>query len=94
MANPNTFAPEPSGFSGTEWATRIGGMGLKGLGQGLNTYMQQKSQIQNRGAGTGDMGSMGGNQNFYQPYAQQSQDSMNQATARKPNPYYMGYGGS
>lgn len=49
--NPNTFAPDPSGFSGSEWATRIGGMGLKGLGQGLQNYGQQNAAMRQGGGG-------------------------------------------
>ena len=43
MTNPNTFAAQPSGFSGAEWATRFMGAGAKGLGQGLQNNMQQRS---------------------------------------------------
>ena len=95
LQNPTTFESQPSGFSGAEWAARLGGMGLQGLNQGVQQYTQQNSQLRNRGgSGTGDMGSTGGNQNFYQPYMDQAQSGLNQATARKPNPYFMGYGGS
>jgi hypothetical protein len=45
MKNPNTMAPDPSGFSGPEWGTRIAGKGLQGLGQGLQNYSQQNQQL-------------------------------------------------
>lgn len=48
LQNPNTFAPDPSQFNGSEWATRIGGSGLKGLLQGAGNYAQQnQGQRQN-----------------------------------------------
>lgn len=50
-SNPNTFQPDPSGFNKSEWATRIGGMGLKGLGQGLQNYQQQNSAMRGGGGG-------------------------------------------
>jgi hypothetical protein len=50
--NPNTFAPQPSGFSGAEWATRLGGGALKGLGQGVNNYQQQNAAMR-QGSGGG-----------------------------------------
>lgn len=48
MRNSNTFAPDPSGFSGSEMAARfIGGAG-KGALQGFSGMEQQKQQ---RGGG-------------------------------------------
>lgn len=41
MTNPNTSAPDPSGFSGSEWAARFMGAGAKGLGQGLQNQQQR-----------------------------------------------------
>lgn len=51
FTNPNTFAPEPSGFSGSEWAARFLGAGAKGLGQGFQNMQQQNSQLRQGGGG-------------------------------------------
>ena len=85
ITNPNTFAPEPSGFSGAEWATRIGGMGLKGLGQGLQSYNQENAALRNRAGGgmiqpSQDAGPV--DPSYFLP--QQSRGSN--------NPYFYGYG--
>lgn len=48
LSNPNTFAPNPSGFSGSEWAARIAGDAGKGLASGLQ---QQGQQGQQQGGG-------------------------------------------
>src|ERR1041385_7195877 len=44
MSNANTFAPDPSGFNGSEWAARFMGGAAKGLGQGLQNQQQMKPQ--------------------------------------------------
>lgn len=44
MSNPNTGAPDPSGFNGSEWAARFMGAGAKGLGQGMQNMGQQQPQ--------------------------------------------------
>lgn len=49
--NPNTFAPDPSGFSGSEWATRFMGKGLQGLGKGLQNYQAQNDAMRQGGGG-------------------------------------------
>lgn len=46
MTNANTFAPDPSGFNGSEWAARFMGGAAKGAGQGLQNQQQQKPQGQ------------------------------------------------
>lgn len=51
FSNPNTFAADPSGFSGSEWGARFLGAGAKGLGQGLQNYQQQNAQMRQGGGG-------------------------------------------
>ena len=47
MGNPNTFAAEPSGFSGSEWAARLLGGATKGALQGYSNMQNQNSQMRN-----------------------------------------------
>lgn len=49
MGNKNTFAPDPEGFSGSEWATRIGGGAAKGLMQGYSNMQGQNQQMRQGG---------------------------------------------
>jgi hypothetical protein len=65
MGNPNTFAPQPSGFSGSEWAARFMGAGAKGLGQGFQN-MQQQQQAMRPNAGPQQPGPMQGAPNTIQ----------------------------
>lgn len=57
MTNPNTMAPDPSGFSGAEWGARLLGGATKGLLQGYSN-MQNVNQMQ-RSAGGGAMAPAG-----------------------------------
>ena len=50
VTNPNTYAPDPSGFNGSEWAARFGGAAAKGLGQGMQN-MQQQNAMRRQGGG-------------------------------------------
>ena len=88
VQNPKTFAPQPSGFSGAEWGTRMAGMGLKGLGQGLQNYEGQNAQMRQGGA-TGMMqpaqGAAPVDPSYFQPQNGQQ---------RTRNPFYGGYGPS
>jgi hypothetical protein len=52
LTNPNTFAPQPSGFNGTEMATRGIGDTALGLGKGLANYGQQQQKIQQNAQGS------------------------------------------
>jgi len=93
MGNPNTGAPDPSGFSGSEWATRFLGAGAKGLGQGLQNQQQQNSMMQNRPSAPTPI-----------PMAQQPQVSLptqgvsmgpgtgDPSSTKARNPYFFGYG--
>lgn len=60
MSNPNTFAPDPSGFSGSEWAARLAGGAGKGLLQGASNQAQMQRP-------------QGGGGGFQVPMAQQPQ---------------------
>lgn len=40
-SNPNTYAPDPSGFNKSEWGVRLGAGAAKGLGQGMQNMQQQ-----------------------------------------------------
>lgn len=94
LQNPNTFAPQPSGFNGAEWATRIGGSAMKGLGQGMQNYGQQQRPG-------------GGNSYNAAPFVQGTNiqgptptnftqgagtGAMGGMPSRRPNPYFYGYG--
>lgn len=84
IQNPNTYAPQPSGFNADEWIARAGGMGLKGLGQGLQNYGQQNAQLrQTQGGGMMQpaQGAQPVDSSYFLP--QQS---------RKPNDLFYGYG--
>jgi len=73
MSNPNTFAPDPSGFNKSEWTARFLGAGAKGLGQGMQNQLQANQG--SRGGGTSPIPqaqpatimwpSFGKNNNFY-----------------------------
>jgi hypothetical protein len=95
LGSKGTYEPEPSGFSGSEWAARLTGMGARGLGQGMQNYMQQNQAIQNRGGGGGMMQpSMGQESQLFPSYMGQSQDALNQAVNQRPrNQNFYGYGG-
>ncbi len=84
LQNPNTYAPQPSGFNAQEWIARAGGMGLKGLGQGLQNYDQQNSAMR-QPQGGGMMQPAQGAQPVDASYFLPQQ-------SRKPNPFYGGYG--
>lgn len=85
LQNPNTYAPQPSGFNAQEWLARAGAMGVKGLGQGLQNYSQGQQAIQQRGGGGGTMMPAQGAQPVDSSYFLPQQSI-------KPNPFYGGYG--
>ena len=50
LGNPVTFQKDPQNFSGSEWAARFLGNGVKGLGQGMQNYQQQNQALRRGGA--------------------------------------------
>lgn len=83
--NPNTYAPQPSGFNASEWATRFGAAGLKGLGQDLQNYDQQNANQRLNAAIGGTMQPAQGAQPVDSSYFLPQQ-------SRKPNSLFYGYG--
>lgn len=83
MGNENTFAPDPSGFSGSEWAARIMGGAGKGLAQGYSNYQNQNQALR-----------QGGGSQIQQPSYQGPvvQQQVYDPTKREQNPYFYGYG--
>lgn len=77
FSNPNTFAANPQGFNGGEWAARFMGAGAKGLAQGLQAPRYSAQNIP--GAMSDNNGSMWAG------------DSQVGARGRA-NPYFYGYG--
>jgi hypothetical protein len=92
MTNPNTSAPDPSGFNGSEWAARFAG----GAGKGLLQGAANQSQMQRPQAG---------GSGFQVPMAQQPQVNLPQGNfgpatgdpgsgppQKAKNPFFYGYG--
>ena len=82
ITNPNTFAPQPSGFNGSEWAARFMGGAAKGLGQGLQNNMQMRPQ----GGATTPIPMSA------QPQVSLPTESPQLGQSRKPNSLFYGYG--
>ena len=80
MTNPTTFEAQPKDFSGSDWAARLMGGGLKGLGQGLQ---RQQPQPQGGGAVPIPMAP--------QPQVNLPQSPMINDNLRMKNPYFFGY---
>lgn len=100
------MAPDPSGFSGSEWAARfIDGAG-KGLGQGMQNYQQQNAMMRQGGGGMPSTQTLpGSNLQFgttnFTPGMQQGPPGNNgsawpsdtQTNAKwGKNPFFYGYG--
>lgn len=86
--NPNTFAPDPSGFNGSEWATRFMGGAATGALNGLN---QRQNQINSQRP-------VQMTQPVPMPQQPQVQLPMggpgtgDQSSTQAKNPYFFGYG--
>lgn len=100
FSNPNTFAAQPSGFSGSEWAARFLGAGAKGLGQGLQNQQGMNQQRRPMGQQAGGLQPSGGGapqfsaQNLPGSGAGNftPQDNIPGNSNWGRNPYFYGYG--
>lgn len=97
FSNPNTFAAQPSGFNGSEWAARFAGTGAKGLGQGLQNQQQQNAAMrQGGGAAPIDPGSGAApvDMNAFAPRNFTPGPGTGDMTTntRARNPFFYGYG--
>ena len=103
--NPNTFAADPSGFNGSEWAARFMGGAAKGLGQGMQQMTQQNAALR-QGGGGGMMptqatqpsvdlgaavGNWGGGGKGGGGALTTAADGANPYAKRAQNPFYGGY---
>jgi hypothetical protein len=99
FGNAATFAPDPSGFSGSEWTARLLGGAGKGLMQGYGNMQQQNQQMRQGGGGAGPVqpaqptNIQFASQNFT-PGAAAGAPSAGQlgSDRMKRNPMFYGYG--
>jgi len=82
FGNKNTFAPDPQGFNGSEWAARLMGDAGKGLAQGYSNMQNQNAMMRQGGGPTGTP-------NYNGPLVQQQ---IYDPTKREQNPFFYGYG--